>query len=81
MDQHPPQGGWKQQNHDDTAKVVLNFTMEEILMTVRKWLEMEEIPYQQDEQYSSQLSLPFDFKFNAINVIHHQMSQRLFLMK
>ena len=61
MDQHPPQGGGKQQQHDDTVNMVWHFINEEISVTTRKRLEKEAMSYQPDEQQSSQLSPSFDF--------------------
>ena len=49
MDQHPPQGGWKQQWHDDTANIVCHFINEEISATMRKKLEIEAMCYQPGE--------------------------------
>ena len=60
--QHIFQGGREQQQHNDTANLVSKFIMEEILVTMRKRLEMEAKSYAEEEQQSSQLSLPFDFK-------------------
>ena len=45
MDQYPPQGGGKQQQHDDTANLAWHFTNEEISVTMRKQLEMEAMSY------------------------------------
>ena len=60
--QHTPQGGWEQQQCDDTANLISQFINEEISVTMRKRLEMEVKSYPQDDQHLSQLSLPFDFK-------------------
>ena len=62
---HTLQGGWKQQQHDDTAYLVLQFIIEEISVMMRKRLEMETKSYPKEEQHSSQLSLPFDFKIQC----------------
>ena len=62
MDQHPPHGGWKQQQHDKSAHLISHFINEEISVTMRKRLQMKTMSYPQDEQYLSQLSLPFDLK-------------------
>ena len=72
MEQQTPQGGWKQQQHDDTANIVSQFINEEISLAMRKRLEMTTKSYPQEKQHSSQLSLPFDLKINAINIICHQ---------
>ena len=53
MDKHPPLGGPKQQQHDDTANMVWHFIHEEISVTMRKWLDIEAKSYQQNEQQSS----------------------------
>ena len=65
MEQHTPQGGWKEQQHYDKANLFLQFIDEEISMTMRKRLEVEAKSYPQEEQHSSQLSLPFYFKIQC----------------
>ena len=45
--------------------MVSHFIHEDISETMRKWLEMEAMSYQQDEQQLSQLSVPFDFKIHC----------------
>ena len=65
IEQHIPQEGWKQQQHDDRANLVWWFINEEILLTMRKSLEMEAKSYPQEEQHLSLLSLPFDFKIQC----------------
>ena len=52
-EQHKPQGGRKQQQHDDTANLVLQFIIEEIPVTMRKGLEIEPKSYPQEEQQLS----------------------------
>ena len=81
MDQHPPQGGQKQQQHDETANMVWPFINEEISVTRRKWLEIEAMFYQPDEQQMSQLSLPFDFKKQCNQYHMSPKNQRQFLTK
>ena len=62
VEQHPPQGGQKQQQHNDTANLFSQFINKETSVTKRKRLEMKAKSYPQKEQYPSILSLPFDFK-------------------
>ena len=73
MEQHTPQGGWKQQQHDDTTNLVIQFINEEISVTMRKILEMEAKSHPQEEQHFYQLSLPYDFK---IQYNQYQMSSK-----
>ena len=53
MDQYTPQGGWKQQQHDDSANGVLQFINEEISVMMRNRLEMEGKSYSQEVQQLS----------------------------
>ena len=50
MDHHTHQGRRKQQQHDDTANLVLQFIIEEISVPMRKVLEMEAKSYPEEEQ-------------------------------
>ena len=81
MNQYPPQGGQKQQQHDDTANLDSQIINEEISVTMRKRLEIEAISYRPDETQSSQLSLHLISKYNTINITCHQKSQGQFLTK
>ena len=65
MKQHTPKGGRKQQQHDNTANLVSQFIIEEKL-------EREAKSYLEEEQQSSQLSLPFDIKIQSINITCHK---------
>ena len=53
MEQHTSQGGKKQQQHDDTANLVLYFTIEKIAVTTWKDLEKEAKSYPEEEQQMS----------------------------
>ena len=65
MEQHPPQGGWKQQQNNDTTNLVSQFINEKISVAIRIRLEMDAMSHPQEEQYSSHLSLPYDFKIQC----------------
>ena len=45
MNQHSPQVGRKQQQHDDIANLVSHFIHEDVSVKMRKRLEMEAISY------------------------------------
>ena len=61
---HTPQRGGEQQHYEDTPNQVQQFIIitEDISVMMRKGLTMEAKSYQKEEQQSSQLSFPFDFK-------------------
>ena len=64
---HKPHKEREQQLHDGTANLVEQFVViiEEISVTMRQGMEMEAKSYKKEEQQSSQLSLPFDFKIQC----------------
>ena len=74
-EQYTPWRGQKQQQHDDTANMVLQFIIEEISVIMRRRLEMEGKSYPQEEQQLSQLLLPFDFKMQCNQ--YHMSSKKL----
>ena len=76
MEQHIPQGGRKQQQHDDTANLVLQFINEEISVDL-KWKPT--LIQKKGNSFPSSHSHSI-FKYNAINITCNK-SQRQYPMK
>ena len=69
MEQHRPHQKREQQQHDDTANLVSQFIIEEILVTMRKSLGMETKSYLEEEQHHLIGHSHLISKYYKINII------------
>ena len=65
MEKHTPWEGQKLHQHDDGANLVSQFINEGISVTLTKKVGDGSQVFPQDDQHSSQMSLPFDFKIQC----------------